>query len=136
MPKQTIASNLDAALKDCGYFDENATVIMLKLNMKELTEQPSFSYHPTPTPGLTWGKDEVCINGSRVQKSSLYVPGLTRFEDPLPFHYTPNLYVYTTPALKTQAIADMKQGMRAILTRKKMEAERLIAAFDEAIDSL
>lgn len=89
MPKQTIASNLDAALKDCGYFDENATVIMLKLNMKELTEQPSFSYHPTPT-----------------------------------------------PALKTQAIADMKQGMRAIITRKKAEAENLVATFDSALDNL
>jgi len=136
MPKQTIASNLDAALKDCGYFDENATVIMLKLNMKELTEQPSFSYHPTPTPGLTWGKDEVCINGSRVGKVKLYVPGLTRFEDHLPFHYMPDLYVYTTPALKTQAIADMKQGMRAIITRKKAEAENLVATFDSALDNL
>ena len=136
MPEQTITPDFDAALKEFGYFDDSTTVIKLSLKMSGLTEQPAFSYQPTPTPGLTWGKDEVCINGSRVQKSSLYVPGLTRFEDLLPFHYAPHLYVYTTPALKTQAIADMKQGMRAILTRKKMEAERLIAAFDEAIDSL
>ena len=136
MPEQTITPDFDAALKEFGYFDDNATVIKLSLKMGELTEQPAFGYHPTPTPGLTWGKDEVCINGSRVQKSSLYVPGLTRFEDTLPLYVKPQLHIYTTPALKTQAIADIKQGMRAALTRKKTEAERLIAAFDEAIDSL
>lgn len=136
MPEQTVTPDFDAALKEFGYFDDNTTVIKLSLKMGELTEQPAFSYQPTPTPGLTWGKDEVSINGSRVQKSALYVPGLTRFEDVSLLDVKPHLYIYTTPALKTQAIADIKQGMRAVLTRKKMEAERLIAAFDEAIDSL
>ena len=136
MPEQTVTPDFDAALKEFGYFDDNTTVIKLSLTMGELTEQPAFSYHPTPTPGLTWGKDEVSINDSRVQKSALYVPGMTRFEDTLPLYVKPQLHIYTTPALKTQAIADIKQGMRAAITRKKMEAERLIAAFDEAIDSL
>ena len=136
MPEQNVTPDFDAALKTFGYFDDNTTVIKLSLKMGELTEQPAFSYHPTPTSGLTWGKDEVSINGSRVQKSAPCVPGLTRFEDVSLLDVKPHLYIYTTPALKTQAIADIKQGMRAVLTRKKMEAERLIAAFDEAIDNL
>lgn len=134
MPEQRFNND---ALKQHGYDNPSTPLIKLTLDASgKLTENAMSGFQPRPTAGIARGASEVVIGGFRVHCSNLYVPGLTQFIHKAPLSTMPKLHVYTTDALKTQAIADIKQGMRAVLTRQRKKAMALVDAIDEGLDAL
>ena len=123
-------------LEQHGYTN-GTSVRLIKIKGGTVTVGEPQDFLITPTPGLTWGGDESLIHGSRVRRESLYIPGTTRFECAQILGSTPELHVYTTEKLKTQALADIKQNMRAVLSRMAKEASDLSSkytAFCESFD--
>jgi hypothetical protein len=115
-------------LEQYGYTN-GAPVRLIEVKGSTVTVGEPQDVQITPTPGLTWGIDECLIHGSRVQRERLYIPGTTRFECTQILGLTPKLHVYTTEKLKTQALADIKQNMRAVLSRLAGDASELVSKY-------